>query len=144
MNNLDVNILKSHSCGYVLWRTGAKWKRLVSIALGKHKITVSQFYILNSVDELNGNAILTDIAKHSNLDMMVVSKLSRNLSEIGLLTRVRNKADDRSKLVMITDEGKRVLEEARASIEEVEINFLASLKQNEEDAMKEYAINILT
>lgn len=127
MNDLNNN---DNSIGYLLYHMTTALQRGVKQQLDKLDITHTQFIILATTFRLSGqNKVVNqiDIAKQSQTDKMMVSKILRTLQEKQLISRVENTVDTRAKNISITPKGVDVFQQAFVLVKQVEQEFFAAL-----------------
>lgn len=94
--------------GFLLWHTNMIWQRKLNRALSDVDLTHTQFAMLSALNSLlkNSKAITQKaIAKRTNTDTMMVSKVLRKLEKKGLVERKEHKTDTRAKCVFLTTKG---------------------------------------
>jgi DNA-binding MarR family transcriptional regulator len=122
--------IDEQSVGYLLYHLTALLHRTVKKELDRLNITHTQFIILATLYRLeNGNDIITqiDIARESQTDKMMVSKILRNLIQKKLVTRSEHSSDTRAKVIQITPLGESLFKEAYQIIKKVETKFFEPL-----------------
>lgn len=127
MNDLKNN---DNSIGYLLYHLTTALQRAVKQQLDKLDITHTQFIILATTYRLSSqNKVVNqiDIAKQSQTDKMMVSKILRTLQEKQLILRVENSIDTRAKNINITPKGIEVFQQAFLLVKDVEKQFFAAL-----------------
>jgi len=127
MNDLENN---ANSIGYLLYHLTTALQRAVKQQLDKLDITHTQFIILATTYRLSSqNKVVNqiDIAKQSQTDKMMVSKILRTLQEKQLILRVENSIDTRAKNINITPKGIEVFQQAFVLVKQVEQQFFAAL-----------------
>lgn len=121
------------SSGYLLWQVTTIWQRKIKRVLDEIDLTHTQFVLLASLAWLSkSQPIVTqiDIAKQSNSDRMMVSKVLRTLQSKKLITRHEHETDTRAKCIELTSLGREVIQKALALVESTDIEFFASLGEN--------------
>lgn len=110
---------------YNLWHTRIKNE------LRKYNLTHPQFIVLSTLayltqysDEVNQ----VNIAKHSDIDVMTVSVIIKNLEKFSFVTRKASKKDTRSKVIKLTLKGLDIVNETLPIIEKVDQSFFSVLK----------------
>src|SRR5690606_32780398 len=97
-------------------------------------LTQTQFVLLAALGWLskkNDYVTQIDIANQGNADRMMVSKVLRTLQEKEFITRHEHPTDTRAKVIKLTDSGSIVLQKALTAVEEADIDFFASLGEDQ-------------
>ena len=118
------------SPGYLLGQLTMLWQRKQKKVLDPLGLTQTQFALLAALGWLlkKSDAVTQiDIAKQSNADRMMVSKVLRTLEEKGLITRQEHETDTRAKSIRLTPNGEVVLQKAIVEIENADLEFFAGL-----------------
>jgi DNA-binding MarR family transcriptional regulator len=118
------------SSGYLLWQVTMCWQRKIKKELDKTGITHTQFVLLASLAWLSktkASVTQVDIAKHSNTDRMMVSKVLRTLLNKKFIERKAHELDTRAKTILLTKQGQIILQKALKQVEEVDSNFFSVL-----------------
>lgn len=121
------------SPGYLLGQLTMLWQRKQKKVLDPLDLTQTKFVLLAALGWLSkkSNAVTqVDIAKQSNADRMMVSKVLRTLEEKGFITRKEHETDTRAKTIRLTTNGEIVLQKAIIEIENADLDFFATLKAN--------------
>jgi DNA-binding MarR family transcriptional regulator len=118
------------SPGFLLWKTSTLWRRQIEEALKPCGLTHPQFVILAAIawfkkhDKEITQAL---IGKHAGLDPNTTSQILRGLQKKNYITRKRA-LDERSKMPLLTDEGKKKLAQAFPEIEKANAQFFRAAK----------------
>jgi len=118
------------SPGYLLGQLTMLWQRKQKKVLDPLDLTQTQFVLLAALGWLSkkSNAVTqVDIAKQSNADRMMVSKVLRTLEDKGFITRKENETDTRAKTIRLTTKGEVVLQKAIIEIENADLDFFSAL-----------------
>ncbi|MXN92086.1 MarR family transcriptional regulator [Flavobacterium sp. Sd200] len=118
------------SPGYLLGQVTMLWERKQKKVLDPLNLTQTQFVLLAALGWLSkkSNAVTqTDIARQSNADRMMVSKVLRTLQDKGFITRKEHETDTRAKTISLTENGGIVLQKAIVEIENADLDFFSSL-----------------
>jgi DNA-binding MarR family transcriptional regulator len=91
---------------------GAQKSRMLSVQ-AEHGLTPPQYFALNAMDEPTPMGKIADILKCDNSNLTWITD---RLEERGLVERRSNPDDRRIKLLVLTDEGRRVRDEIRARL----------------------------
>lgn len=129
-DNSDASIGLSFIKVYNLWHKQIK-DQLKSIEL-----THPQFIVLASlgyISQRKTEVNQVDISKKSEIDVMTVSTIVRNLEKAELINRKNSIKDTRAKSIALTELGKKKLAEALPLVEKVDHDFFASLGKDRND-----------
>ncbi len=119
------------SPGYLLWQVTMSWQRLLKKKLDPLEITHTQFVLLAALAWLsrtNSGVTQVDIARHSNTDRMMVSKVLRTLEKKSYVTRQEHPTDTRAKIISLTKKGQQLTQKAIRVVEQADVAFFAALK----------------
>lgn len=119
------------SPGYLLAQVTILWQRMQKRVLDPLNLTHTQFVLLASLAWLsreNDAVTQVDIANASNSDRMMVSKVLRTLEDKKFITRFEHQTDTRAKVITLTDEGSKVLQEAIVKVENTDFEFFSAIK----------------
>ena len=108
------------SPGFLLWRATMRWQRSLAAALAPLDLTHVQFVLLACAwwaDEEGEHLNQVQLAGSAGIDVKMTSEVVRRLETKGLLRRVADPVDARSKVIEVTPSG---ADAARRSIEIVE------------------------
>ncbi len=114
------------SPGFLLWKVSNLHQRLQRKALLDLDLTPSQFSILACFFFLSDRQpIITqsDVCRHSGIDKMLISDITKVLLKKRLIKKMVNKHDGRSFAIQITDEGASRCNHAVKIIEEIDMKF---------------------
>ncbi|MEK0307119.1 MarR family winged helix-turn-helix transcriptional regulator [Bifidobacterium favimelis] len=124
----------SGSVGLSFIRVYNLWHKQVKDALKGIGLTHPQYVVLASLGYLaqQGNEInQVDIARNSDIDVMTVSTILRNLERGGLVTRRTAPDDQRAKTVTMTHAGRSILKRALPLVEGIDADFFGALGRDE-------------
>jgi DNA-binding MarR family transcriptional regulator len=118
------------SPGFMLWRATLRWQRTIAAALRPVGLTHVQFVLLASVWWLSAQANSSHplpsqraVAAHAGVDVMMTSQVLRALERRGLLARATDPTDARVKRLTVTQDGRRLAEQAISLVEEADALF---------------------
>lgn len=118
---------------YNLWHKKIKDAlRGVGLTHPQYVVLASLGYLAQSKDEVNQ----VDIAKNSEIDVMTVSTILRNLERDGLVTRQIAASDQRAKTVQMTRSGQGKLNQALPLVEGIDTDFFGVLGAKKADFNK--------
>jgi DNA-binding MarR family transcriptional regulator len=101
--------------GFLVWRLSMKWRVAVDRALAPLGLTHAQYALLGSLFGMARAGIRPSqrqLADHTGLEPLYVSKLARALDAAGLIERAEDPADTRAVRLSLTDEGREVTHRA--------------------------------
>jgi DNA-binding MarR family transcriptional regulator len=116
--------------GYLVWRLAMKWRATVDAAVAPLGLTHAQYVVLASLWGLSRageQPCQRALADHTGLDPIYVSKLARRLEAGGLLMRVPDPADSRALRLIITEEGRKVIDPAIEIVRDLQEQLTAPL-----------------
>jgi len=108
------------SPGFLLWQATMRWQRSLAAALAPLDLTHVQFVLLACAwwaSEAGQHLNQVQLAGAAGIDVKMTSEVVRRLETKGLLRRVADPVDARSKVIEVTASGTDV---ARRSIDIVE------------------------
>ena len=108
--------------GYLVWRLSTRWRTAVDRAvkpLGLTHATFSLLGVLTGLSRGGKRPSQRQLADHTGLDAIYVSKLARTLEKSGLLERPADPDDPRAVRLGLTDRGRDVITAAFEVIREV-------------------------
>ena len=97
--------------GFLVWRLSMKWRVTVDRAVGPLGLTHAQYSLLSSLLGMQRAGVQPSqrqLADHTGLEPLYVSKLARALEASGLVERTPDPADTRAVRLSLTDEGRAV------------------------------------
>ncbi|MGW3646188.1 MarR family winged helix-turn-helix transcriptional regulator [Streptomyces sp. NPDC000878] len=101
--------------GYLVWRLSTKWRVAVDRAVAPLGLTHAQYSIVASLHGMRRAGLRPSqrqLADHTGLEPLYVSKLARALETAGLLERTRDPQDPRAVRLALTEEGSEVTRRA--------------------------------
>ncbi|GLY39283.1 MarR family transcriptional regulator [Amycolatopsis sp. NBRC 101858] len=116
--------------GHLVWRLSMKWRVAVDRALAPVGLTHAQYVFLSSLfglERAGTTPSQRELADHTGLEALYVSKLARSLDAGGLVERTRDAADTRTVRLALTDRGRDVVEPAIATVADLLDRLLAPL-----------------
>ncbi|QFR01808.1 MarR family transcriptional regulator [Streptomyces phaeolivaceus] len=106
--------------GFLVWLLSMKWRVAVDRAVAPLGLTHAQYSLVASLYGMHRagrRPSQRQLADHTGLEALYVSKLARALETSGLLERTRDPRDPRAVRLALTEEGREV---ARRAIEVVQ------------------------
>ncbi|MGW7680108.1 MarR family winged helix-turn-helix transcriptional regulator [Kribbella sp. NPDC054772] len=116
--------------GHLVWRLSMKWRVAVDRALAPRGLTHAQYVMLASLYglERDGRApSQRELADHTGLEALYVSKLARSLDADGLIQRTRDAVDTRTMRLELTAKGRDTIQPAIADVAALLDKLLAPL-----------------
>ncbi|GAA2750322.1 MarR family winged helix-turn-helix transcriptional regulator [Kitasatospora cinereorecta] len=95
--------------GFLVWRLSMKWRVAVDRALAPLGLTHAQYSLLGSLLGMHRSGLRPsqrELADHTGLEPLYVSKLARVLESAGLVERTPDPADSRAVRLSLTAEGR--------------------------------------
>lgn len=116
--------------GFLVWRLSMKWRAAVDRALAPLGLTHAQYALLASLFGMQRAGVRPsqrELADHTGLEALYVSKLARSLDADGLIERTRDPHDTRTVRLTLTDRGREVVRPAMATVQVLLDRLLAPL-----------------
>ncbi|WP_328494608.1 MarR family transcriptional regulator [Streptomyces sp. NBC_00414] len=116
--------------GYLVWRLANKWRVAVDQALAPLNLTHAQYVLLASLSGMERTGrppSQRELADHTGLEALYVSKLARALESAGLVARTRDTEDTRVVRLALTEEGRTTVRPAIDAVQVLLDQLLASL-----------------
>lgn len=101
--------------GYLVWRLANKWRVAVDRALASLGLTHAQYVLLATLSGMGRTGrqpSQRELADHTGLEALYVSKLARTLEADGLIERTRDPEDSRTMRLVLTATGREVTQPA--------------------------------
>ncbi|MGW3423983.1 MarR family winged helix-turn-helix transcriptional regulator [Streptomyces phaeochromogenes] len=101
--------------GFLVWRLSMKWRVAVDRAVAPLGLTHAQYSLVASLYGMHRTGLRPSqrqLADHTGLEPLYVSKLARTLEAAGLVERTRDPADPRAVRLTLTDQGREVTRRA--------------------------------
>ena len=105
--------------GFLVWRLSMKWRVAVDRDLADLGVSHAQYALLGSLlglHRLGHTPSQRELADHTGLEALYVSKLARALESAGWVERVRDPRDSRAIRLVLTPAGRQVTEQAVARV----------------------------
>lgn len=116
--------------GHLVWRLSMKWRVAVDRALAPRGLTHAQYVMLASLYGLERDGhppSQRELADHTGLEPLYVSKLARSLDADGLIQRTRDAVDTRAVRLELTAKGRETIQPAIADVAGLLDKLLAPL-----------------
>ncbi|MEY9967962.1 DNA-binding MarR family transcriptional regulator [Streptacidiphilus sp. MAP12-16] len=111
---------KGPTPGHLVWRLSMKWRVAVDRALAPLGLTHAQYVLLASLFGMQHAGLQPsqrELADHTGLEALYVSKLARALETGGLVERTRDPEDTRAVRLGLTGRGREAVAPAIATVE---------------------------
>ncbi|MFE7191768.1 MarR family winged helix-turn-helix transcriptional regulator [Kitasatospora sp. NPDC057541] len=118
------------TAGFLVWRLSMKWRVAVDRALAPLGLTHAQYALVASLHGLARSGeqpSQRQLADHTGLEPLYVSKLARTLEAAGMLARTRDPRDPRAMRLALTEQGLDVTRRAITVIQQLLDQLLAPL-----------------
>ncbi|MFF9850938.1 MarR family winged helix-turn-helix transcriptional regulator [Streptomyces litmocidini] len=106
---------ESATAGFLVWRLSMKWRVAVDRAVAPLGLTHAQYALLGSLHGMARSGrrpSQRQLADHTGLEALYVSKLARALETAGLVDRTRDPDDPRAMRLSLTEQGHDVTRRA--------------------------------
>lgn len=116
--------------GFLVWRLSMKWRVAVDRALAPLGLTHAQYSLLASLlgmERAGQRPSQRQLADHTGLEALYVSKLARALETAGLVERTRDAADTRAVRLALTEQGRAAADRAITVVQQLVDRLLAPL-----------------
>lgn len=113
--------------GHLVWRLSMKWRVAVDRTLAPRGLTHAQYVVLASLYGMDQVPSQRELADHTGLEPLYVSKLARTLDADGLIQRTRDAVDTRTMRLELTDQGRETIQPAIAEVAALLDKLLAPL-----------------
>jgi MarR family transcriptional regulator, organic hydroperoxide resistance regulator len=116
--------------GFLVWRLSMKWRAAVDRAVAPLGLTHAQYSLLASLFGMQQAGLRPsqrELADHTGLEPLYVSKLARTLEAAGLITRAGHPADTRAVQLSLTADGRAVTRRAITVVRQLLDRLLAPL-----------------
>ncbi|MEV0222777.1 MarR family transcriptional regulator [Streptomyces sp. NPDC050704] len=116
--------------GFLVWRLSMKWRVAVDRAVAPLGLTHAQYSLVASLYGMHRagrRPSQRQLADHTGLEPLYVSKLARALETAGLVERTRDPADPRAMQLSLTEEGREVARRAIKTVRGLLEQLLAPL-----------------
>jgi len=120
--------LNENRLGLLIWQTSNIWQSKLRKILKNHKISLNEYLIIETVFKLSSLSKIVSqisIANNSFLDVSVVSTNLTLLENKNLILRTH--IDNRSKKILLTDQGLSLISSLIKIINDEEIDFFNKL-----------------
>jgi MarR family transcriptional regulator, organic hydroperoxide resistance regulator len=121
---------ESATPGFLVWRLSMKWRVAVDRAVAPLGLTHAQYSLVASLFGMHRagrRPSQRQLADHTGLEALYVSKLARTLEAAGLVDRERDPADPRAIRLSLTAPGREVAQRAIQVVQELHEQLLQPL-----------------
>ncbi|WP_405861728.1 MarR family transcriptional regulator [Streptomyces sp. NBC_00090] len=111
-----------HTPGFLVWRLANKWRVAVDRAVAPLGLTHAQYSVVASLygmQRTGERPSQRQLADHTGLEALYVSKLARALESAGLVERARDPRDPRAVQLALTEQGRAVTRQAVTVVQEL-------------------------
>jgi DNA-binding MarR family transcriptional regulator len=122
--------------GFLLSRASGMVARAASDVLAPFGLRVRSYSVLGFVSDTPRGLTQRRVAAAMGLDPSQIVALVDDLEERELVSRTTDSADRRNKLIVATDEGRRIRNEAEKRVEQSHRRCLAQMSRGEMDSLK--------
>ncbi|MEV4442192.1 MarR family transcriptional regulator [Streptomyces sp. NPDC049577] len=108
--------------GFLVWRLANKWRVAVDRAVAPLGLTHAQYSLVASLYGMQRTGERPNqrqLADHTGLEALYVSKLARALEAAGLVERARDPRDPRAVRIALTEQGQTVARQAIAVVQDL-------------------------
>ncbi|MFB7758203.1 MarR family winged helix-turn-helix transcriptional regulator, partial [Streptomyces sp. NPDC056121] len=101
-------VLPGPTPGFLVWRLANKWRVAVDRAVAPLGLTHAQYALvasLHGMQRAGERPSQRQLADHTGLEALYVSKLARALESAGLIERTRDPRDPRAVQLALTEQG---------------------------------------
>ena len=120
--------LNQERIGLLIWKISNSWQSKLRKILKLHKISLNEYLIIETLyklNSLNNNLSQVNISKNSGLDISVIS-INLSILESKNLVK-RETKDNRTKQIILTNTGLKLIKDLIDSINNEEVNFFKIL-----------------
>ncbi|HEY8270238.1 MAG TPA: MarR family transcriptional regulator [Pseudobdellovibrionaceae bacterium] len=120
--------------GYCLYKAALKFRAMIDHMMVQEKLIAPQFGVLLILREIEGlNQI--NLGLQMGIDKATIVKLIDGLERAAYVTRVSSETDRREKFLQITPRGRKLLEDLKPRMKDLETEFLKPLDPEEKSIL---------
>lgn len=134
---MDIDHPFADDLGFLLSRASGVVARSASEVLAPLGLRVRSYTVLTFAAEDDSGVTQRSLAATMALDPSQIVALVDELEQRGLVTRAPDPADRRNKLIVATEEGNSVREEARRLVRQSQEAYFADLPQHQLDELRQ-------
>lgn len=127
--------------GYLLRQAGNAYRTAMEHALAGFDLTLPQFAVLTMIDAYPG-ASSADLSRLALLTPATMSVIVANLDRDGLIVRVSHPVHGRIRRTTLSETGKRVLDDAKQLVAQIENQIMETLTPSETVTVKRWLVDI--
>lgn len=122
--------------GFLMWKLTHLWQRFMKSKLEKLELTHIQFALLklllnkSSSDDRKELITQSEIAHLTDMNVMMVSQVLRNLEKRNIIRRIPHPSDTRAKVVELTTEGEKLINEAFKIVQKANDEFFKPFEKD--------------
>ncbi|MFF8377932.1 MarR family winged helix-turn-helix transcriptional regulator [Streptomyces sp. NPDC015661] len=138
---------ESATAGFLVWRLSMKWRVAVDRAVAPLGLTHAQYALMGSLHGMARAGLepsQRQLADHTGLEPLYVSKLARALEAAGLVARVRDPHDPRAMRLSLTEQGSDVTRRAITVVQGLLDQMLAPLGGQDSPRAQQFARELAT
>ncbi|WP_123458306.1 MarR family winged helix-turn-helix transcriptional regulator [Streptomyces sp. PanSC19] len=138
---------ESATAGFLVWRLSMKWRVAVDRAVTPLGLTHAQYALLGSLHGMARSGrqpSQRQLADHTGLEALYVSKLARALETAGLVERTRDPDDPRAMRLSLTEQGYDVTRRAVKVVQGLLDQMLEPLGGRNSARAREFARELVT
>ena len=123
--------LNENRIGLLIWQTSNLWQSKIRNNLSKFNISFNEYLILETIynlSEISINVNQVDIVRHSFIDKSVVSAKLTQLNQKKLVKKMTSN-DNRSNKLILTQEGRDIVQKTIDDVINTENIFFSKLNQ---------------
>ncbi|MEU6218911.1 MarR family transcriptional regulator [Streptomyces sp. NPDC047022] len=116
--------------GFLVWRLSTKWRVAVDRAVAPLGLTHAQYSLVATLFGMHSAGLRPSqrqLADHTGLEALYVSKLARALEAAGLVDRARDPDDPRAVRLSLSTHGHEVARQATGVVQQLHERFLQPL-----------------
>lgn len=136
------SVIEGATPGFLVWRLSMKWRVAVDRALAPLGLTHAQYALVASLYGMHRDGLRPSqrqLADHTGLEALYVSKLARALETAGLLERERDSRDPRAVRLALTEQGRETTRRAIQVVQELMGQLLEPLGGLDSARTREFA-----
>ncbi|MFD3948289.1 MarR family winged helix-turn-helix transcriptional regulator [Streptomyces sp. NPDC058579] len=133
--------------GFLVWRLANKWRVAVDRAMAPLGLTHAQYVLVASLygmQRTGERPSQRQLADHTGLEALYVSKLARALETSGLIERTRDPRDPRAVQLALTEEGTTVTRQAIEVVQDLLGQLLEPLGGMDAPRTREFTAELTT
>lgn len=145
---MEIGIDAAHRTpGYLVWRLSMKWRTAVDREVADLGLTHAQYSVLASLyglSQAGEQPSQRELADHTGLDPVHVSKVVRALQQAGLVDRTEHERDTRAVRLTLTGHGVEVVTEAVRRVGDLIDRLTAPLGGRRSDRTRQFKETLQT